>query len=160
MIFEAVNISALKYFNRLGLSSVQMLEPDKGCAFLEDVTAFIPLKGLIEGGLILTVSEQLACFLAKRFLIGDVTEEEAAGCAIEVIAEMTNVIAGNALMDRENHDILLGTPVMGVTRKAAIRSHCKAVCIQPYSTPYGRLQCIYIGADRKAELAGLLTIHS
>jgi hypothetical protein len=72
---------------------------------------------------------------------------------------MANVISGNALTDREQHDIFLGNPLMIVTKKAEIRAKCKRSYMQAYGSQDGSFRLIYIPMEHKAELASILAVR-
>ncbi|MDF2671268.1 MAG: chemotaxis protein CheX [Paenibacillus sp.] len=56
------------------------------------MTAFIQVSGAQEGGFLFTVQEQASRICAKRFMSEEITDEEAERDAVEVVAEMANVI--------------------------------------------------------------------
>jgi CheY-specific phosphatase CheX len=125
---------------------------------LESISAFIQVNGAVQGGFILSVDERLARQMAKRFMIADITDEEAAGYAVEVVAEISNIISGNALASREESDIFLGNPLMIVTNGAEVKAN-ESVRTAAYATDFGTCICIFVPASHKAELASIITVR-
>ncbi|MCU6791492.1 chemotaxis protein CheX [Paenibacillus sp. WQ 127069] len=156
--FQAFMAKSAAYITGLGISGLRELEDDEEGLYLEDVTAFIQLSGVIQGGVILTVDHGLAGALAHKFMLEDITEEEAAQYGVEVVAEIANVISGNALTDRDEHDIFLGAPLVIVTKKAELRSKFSNFFVKRFQTDSGNFYCIYIPSQNKSELARILAI--
>ncbi|TBL75341.1 chemotaxis protein CheX [Paenibacillus thalictri] len=159
--FEAASRAAVQYFHRLGILKQEAETAEAGeVLFLQDVTAFVQMNGGITGGFLFTLEEGLARELAKRYMLDAITDEEADQYATEVVAEITNVIAGNALTECEIQGVYMGTPLTLVARNAEIRSKCRSKMRHAsYITDYGKLQLLYIPAENKAELASILAIR-
>ncbi|MCR8634135.1 chemotaxis protein CheX [Paenibacillus radicis (ex Xue et al. 2023)] len=155
--FQAIVDNAVCYFSKLGIQAVERAEDhhDSDCLYLEDITAFIQISGVVEGGLLVTVDDSLSLVLAHHYMLEEITDEEASQCAVEVIAEIANVITGNALTERPDRDIFLGTPLMIVTKRAEMRSKCNRLLVQPFTTEAGTFKCIYIPTENKSELASI-----
>lgn len=160
-LFQLFRASTERYLQQLGLGSIEQIQATatEGKHKLEDVTAFIQISGAMQGGFLFTVEEGLSRCIARKFMIESITDIEAAQYAAEVVAEVANVITGNALTDRELRDIFLGNPLMILTTKAEIRAKCKRSYVQAYGSQDGSFRLIYIPMEHKAELASILAVH-
>lgn len=157
--FQALLTKTEQYLHKLGIEAVVAL-PDSGSKVkLDDYTAFIQVAGVIQGGFILTMETALAVALAQKYMLHPITREEAAGYAVEVVAEIANVITGNALSDREEHDIFLGNPLMIMAKHAEIRAKSKTMYLKRFATASGTLVCLYIPMEDGAELASIFTVE-
>jgi CheY-specific phosphatase CheX len=157
--FRAFISTSLQYLNGLGIRGLKPNQEDRDCSlYLEDVTAFIQLSGVIQGGMLFTVDQQLSETLAHQFMLEDITDEEAAECGVEVVAEIANVISGNSLTERDEHDIFLSAPLVIVTRKAGLQSKFSSFLVEKFQSESGNFQCIYIPSRNKSELARILAI--
>jgi CheY-specific phosphatase CheX len=135
-----------------------LTSPTETPVSLESVSSFIQVNGAVQGGFILSVDERLARQLAKRFVIADITDEEAEGYAVEAVAEISNIISGNALASREEPDVFLGNPLMIVTNGAEVKANA-SVRTAAYATDFGTCLCIFVPASHKAELASIITVR-
>jgi CheY-specific phosphatase CheX len=156
--FQAFTDTSFNYMTGLDICGLMPVEDNEGGLYLEDVTAFIQLSGAVQGGILFTVDHHLAAVLAHKYMLEEITEEEAAQYGVEVVAEIANVISGNALTHREEHDIFLGAPLVIVTKKAELQSKCSSFLVQRFETTSGNFQCIYIPSHNKSELARILAI--
>jgi CheY-specific phosphatase CheX len=159
--FQMLVSSAENYMGRQGTLSLKRLDlsEQEGQYKLEDVTAFIQVSGAQEGGFLFTVDKKLSLLFAKLYMSEEITDEEADRYAVEVVAEMANVISGNALTDRELHNILLGNPLMILTKKAEIHAKCRRSYLQAYGSLDGSFRLIYIPMEHRAELASILAVR-
>jgi CheY-specific phosphatase CheX len=156
--FQAFTSTSFTYMNDLGITGLKRVEGEDGGLFLEDVTAFIQLSGVIQGGVILTVDHILTRALVHKFMLEEITTEEAAQYGVEVVSEIANIISGNALTDRDEHDIFFGTPIVIVSKKAELNTRCSRFLVQHFETESGKFHCIFIPARNKSELARIFAI--
>ncbi|NHN30028.1 chemotaxis protein CheX [Paenibacillus agricola] len=156
--FQVFISTSLHYLNGLGIKGLKPIPDSIGSLYLEDVTAFIQLSGAVQGGMLFTVDQALSGILAHQYMIEDITDEEAAEFGVEVVAEIANVISGNSLTERDEHDIFLGAPLVIITKKAELQSKFSSVLVQRFESESGNFQCIYISSTNKLELARILAI--
>ncbi len=90
---------------------------------LNNITALINIRGIVDAILVLSLNEQLAHRLVKSFVIEELTPEEEQGYIEDVVAEAFNIIAGNSIKQlKEIEDfITIGTPTIICYKGASIK---------------------------------------
>lgn len=157
--FEQITATTVRYLNELRLETAAAEDTGEEKTSLYDVTFLIRISGKLEGELIVSAELALARALAKRFMIEDISDEEAAQYAIEVVAEVSNVISGNALCGRDEVDIYMGRPMMIVSTGAAGSLKYRRALRQAYRTDEGMIQCMYIPEEEHGEFASRFSIQ-
>ena len=156
VFFLELTNAALKNMSNLGIEAKPVKQVHKQESNLDDYTSFIQVSGTIQGGVIITVEAELAVSLAQSYMLDPITPEEAKSYAVEVIAELSNVICGNALTDRVPHPIYLGNPLIFVAQQAEIRTRSTKALNQYFDTSKGSFQVMFIPMDQESELATIL----
>jgi CheY-specific phosphatase CheX len=154
--FSELAISAENNISKLGIPARPSPQTTVHGVNLDDYTSFIQVSGSIQGGFILTVQAKLALALTQKYMLDPVTPDEAKSYAVEVIAELSNVICGNALTDLVPHPICLGNPLIFVTKQAEIRTRSAQPLSQYFDTDNGSFQVMFIPMDQESELATIL----
>jgi CheY-specific phosphatase CheX len=160
-LFPALLHAAERYLTDLGLAGLRRTDYDsqeRQELQLEDVTAFIQVTGGIQGGLLFSVDHGLSRTLAKYYMIEEINEIEAGQYAVEVVAEVANVVSAHSLNEREEQDLFLGNPLMILSRDMAIRT--RFYQSQTYETSCGKCRFIYIPMMDKTELASIVTVRA
>ncbi|MFC4303601.1 chemotaxis protein CheX [Cohnella boryungensis] len=157
--FAELALSADDNVTKLGFPvarTSRMAIPERN---LDDYTAFIQISGAVQGGVIVTFEAGLALELTRSYMIDPVTDEEAKNYAVEVVAELSNVICGNALTERVPLPIYLGNPLIFVARQAEIRTRSAKPYTQFFDTAKGSFQIMFIPMEQESELATILNSH-
>ncbi|MEI7026567.1 chemotaxis protein CheX [Paenibacillus sp. y28] len=160
-LFAAILETAERYLHQLGfnqLVSVPSQRTGVDALLLEDVTVFIQISGSVQGGFLFTADPAFARLLAKRFMVDPICDLEAAQYAVEVVAEVSNVIAGNALNAGEDQTVFLGNPLMILSRSMGIRAAVYEV--QTYTADQGLFRCFFIPMMDKTELARVVMMQA
>ncbi|MBW5445105.1 hypothetical protein GE107_03375 [Cohnella sp. CFH 77786] len=160
-LFPSLLAAAERYMEHLGLAGFRRLDAQESGPSeleLEDVTAFIQVSGGIQGGYLLSVDHGLSCQLAKLFMVDEIDEEEASQYASEVVAEVANIVTAHSLKDHEDREILLGNPLMILSRDMGMRAGFYQS--QTYAAPGGRCRLICIPKMDKTELASIVTVRT
>jgi CheY-specific phosphatase CheX len=160
-LFPSLLNAAERYLKDLGLEDLNRME---GIAAggqeieLEDVTAFIQVSGGMQGGFIFSVDHHLSRQMAKHFMVDNINEVEAGQYAVEVVAEVANVITAHSLNERQKRDLFLGNPLVILSRGMGIRAvSCQE---QTYSACGGKFRWMYIPKMDKSALASVVTIRN
>lgn len=154
--FSELKLAAENNVSKLGIPVRRTSRSAVEEGNLDDYTSFVQVSGAIQGGVIFTVDVELAIAMAQSYLIDPVTPEEAKSYAVEVVAELTNVICGNALTDRVPHPIYLGNPLLFVAKQAEIRTRSAKPFLQLFGTDKGSFRIMYIPMDQESELATIM----
>ncbi|MCD9022173.1 chemotaxis protein CheX [Cohnella silvisoli] len=157
--FSELTISAENNITQLGITAKLSPQASTREGNLDDYTSFIQVSGAIQGGVIFTVEAELALLLAQSYLLDPVTPDEAKTYAVEVVAELSNVICGNAITERGPHPIYLGNPLIFVAQQAEIRTRSAQPLAQYYDTDNGSFQIMFIPMDQESELATILNVQ-
>ncbi|MFC5700404.1 chemotaxis protein CheX [Cohnella faecalis] len=157
-LFPGLLSSAEQYLGTLGIGELKRISTEQGSDGLplEDVTAFIQVSGSLQGGFLFSADHSLSRELARKFMIEEITDLEAAQYAVETVAEVANVITAASLNSREETGIYLGNPLMILSRDMGVRAGRYET--QAYETPSGRCRFFYIPKMEKAELASIVTV--
>lgn len=155
--FQCVASSAEVYLGQLGVKAHPRPDGSFERKLLEEITAFIQISGVIQGGLLFAVDRSLATVLARKFILDEISDNEAEQYAVEVIAEIANIITGNSLSDREIVDIFFGQPLMIVSDGAHAHVHTQSVSMQakPFETDDGAFVCLFIPSGQSSQLASI-----
>lgn len=159
-LFPLLLNAAEQYMAQIGLSGFQRLgaeSADQSQLELEDVTAFIQVSGGIQGGFLFSVDHSLSRELAKRFMVEEINDVEAGQYAVEVVAEIANIVTAHSLREIEDFDVYLGNPLMILSRDMGMRA--SVFQSQTYAARSGRCRWIYIPKMDKAELASIVTVR-
>lgn len=116
---------------------------------LKDVSSFINLKGILEGNFVVSMDQQLIKEIVKRFVIGDMTEEEIGEYIEDTLAECSNIILGNSIKmfpDIEEH-VFVDTPRTITSKYAAFRYSEKGIWTCAIDCGCGSLSVSFISAD-------------
>lgn len=160
ILFPGLLSAAEHYLKELGLQDIRKIEitGDGKELLLEDVTAFIQIGGRIQGGFLFSVDHSLSRRLAKHFMIEEINEVEAAQYAVEVVAEVANIITAHSINETDTEDVFLGSPLMILSREMGVRA---ASCqMQGFETSSGGCRWFYIPKLDKTELASIVTVNS
>jgi CheY-specific phosphatase CheX len=156
VFFSELMTAAQNNISKLGISASAVKQPLEQGSSLDDYTSFIQVSGAIQGGVILTVETELALALAQSYILDPITLEEEKTYAVGVVAELVNVICGNALTERVPHPIFFGNPLIFVSQQAEIRTRSAQTFIQYFNTSKGSFQLMFIPMDQESELSTIL----
>lgn len=157
--FQCVAACAAGYLDRLGIAAEPQQDGrfDRKC--LEDITAFIQISGAIQGGLLFAVDKRLALLLARKFILDEISDEETERYMVDVVAEIANIITGNALSDRENQDTFFGQPLMIVSDRAQVHTQSVTMQAKPFLTDKGAFVCFFIPSGQMSQLANIMAMN-
>ncbi|BBI36296.1 chemotaxis protein CheX [Cohnella abietis] len=158
--FSELKRSAEQNILKLGIPAKKTFRVPDREKNLDDYTSFVQVSGAIQGGVIFTVESGLALALAQSYILDPVTPEEAKSYAVEVVAELSNVICGNALTDKAPHPIYLGNPLLFVAQQAEIRTRSAKPLTQYFNTDNGSFQIMFIPMEQESELATIMNTKS
>lgn len=156
VFFAELTAAAARNISALGLEAVAADLAAMPSGNLDDYTAFVQISGTIQGGVILTVGSELALALTAGYLLEPLSDEEAKSSAIEVIAELSNVICGNAIADDIPLPVYLGNPLLFVAKQAEIRTRSEKSRVQFFNTAKGPFRLMFIPMEHESELATIL----
>lgn len=160
-LFPCLLDASENYLRQLGLQDLQPLRDtdiQHGQLELEDVTAFIQVSGGIQGGFIFSVDHAVSRKLAKLFMLEEINDVEAGQYAVEVVAEVANIVTAHSLHDRDEENLFLGNPLMILSRDMGLRA--SSYQSKAFSTADGRFRWMYIPMMEKAELASIVTVRN
>lgn len=116
---------------------------------LKDVSSFINLKGILEGNFVVSMDQQLIKAIVKKFVIGDMTEEEIDDYVEDTLAECSNIILGNSIKmfpDIEER-VFVDSPKTMTSKYAAFRYSGKGIWTCAIDCGLGSLSLSFISAD-------------
>jgi CheY-specific phosphatase CheX len=140
-------LKAEQYMNRLGIQLVEKYEGTWDSLKLERYTAIMEVRGDLKGYFMVTVDVSLAYALVNHYILEAVQDEDIPRYADKVVAEIANIIAGSALHDQEDTNIVLGSPIVYRSADIRLKPNRQQEQIKSASTENGFLQCMFIGRD-------------
>jgi len=115
-------------------------------------TAFITIKGAIEGLFLISMEEEVLRMVVRKFVLEDLTRDEEAEYMEDVLAECTNTILGNSLKSFPGLQemIVIDTPVSIFSRDALVKYQESTISTCNIETQAGRL-CLNLVVPRELE---------
>ena len=125
-------------------------KPEK--VVLYKFTAFITIKGTIEGLFLISMEEQVLKMVVRNFVLGNLTEDEEAEYMEDVLAECTNTILGNSLklFPGLTEMIVIDSPVSIFSKNALVKYQESMISTCNIQTHVGKL-CLSLVVPRKIE---------
>jgi CheY-specific phosphatase CheX len=135
---------AEQYMHQLGIPFVEKYLETWDNMRLERFTSLLKVSGALEGYFMLSVDAGLVGTLVNQFLLEKLSEHEIILYADDVIAEIANTIAGNALMDRDEVDIVIHVPIIYRAGEISFKPNAQ---LKSAFTKMGSFQCAYLRSD-------------
>lgn len=109
---------------------------------LYKVTAFIMVKGALEGLFILSVEEQVLREMVRKFVLDKLTPEEETEYLEDVLTEVANTVLGNSLKSfpGQENNVVIDTPVSLISEKSLVRYQESQVSLCNLETEAGNLK--------------------
>lgn len=144
---EELRFQTERYISQLGVPIVEKFLGTWDNRKDEGYTAMLEIKGGIRGFFLLNVETSLAYSLVNHYILEAVEEAEIPGYANKVVAEIANIIVGNALSEREELDLVLGVPYVYFSSEIRLGPAALAKQIKCVNTENGLYQCMFIRSD-------------
>ncbi|MBU7007962.1 [Fe-Fe] hydrogenase large subunit C-terminal domain-containing protein [Phosphitispora fastidiosa] len=115
-------------------------------------TAYITIKGAIEGLFVISMEEEVLRMVVRKFILEDLNRDEEAEYMEDVLAECTNTILGNSLKSFPGLQemIVIDTPVSIFSRDALVKYQESMISTCNIETRAGKL-CLNIVVPRQPE---------
>lgn len=128
-------------------------KPEK--LMLNEVTAFITIKGAIEGFFVMSAEEAVLRLVVKKFILDDLTEDEETEYMEDVLAECTNTMLGNSLKSFPGlkEMIVIDTPVSISSKDALVKYQESEITTCNIETETGRFSISLVVPRESEELA-------
>lgn len=124
-----------------------------GNGALHEVSGIIGLSGRAVGTVVLSLSREVALHATSALLLTEATEINDE--VVDVVGELTNVVAGGAKAQLEQYELSISLPnvITGSHHEIRFPSNVSPICV-PFQTPWGPL-ALEVGLAEVAVPAGV-----